>query len=286
MHARPDSAAPPAEAGSARYFAWLYAGEARREPLELLLTIEREIDTGLRAGLEHHVAHLRLEWWREECTRFARGTPVHPATRRLRELVGDGAATFDLTGLVDAASCDLAAAPSETRVELEGLCDRWAIALIVPFAFSGADAPRGSVEVETALRGIGKALREMEQLRFLASDARVGRLRLPLDELDALGVEPRTLATPPWPEPLNRHLRARFAALRRTSAEAWSMLDASGKAALPGLAAWCAVEAASSDRAAAQLPQAWKQRRRHALSNAVRAWRAARSAHRARARIA
>jgi phytoene/squalene synthetase len=286
MHARADSAVPPVEAGSARYFAWLYAGAARREPLELLLTIEREIETSLRAGLEHHVAHLRLEWWREECARFARGTPVHPATRRLRELAGDRAATFDLRGLVDAAAWDLAAAPGDTRAELEGVCDRWARAMIVPFALAGAHAPQGSVETETALRRAGRALREMEQLRALASDARIGRLRLPLDELDALGVAPRALATPPWPEPLNQHLRARFAALRRACADAWGTLDSSLRASLPGLAAWCAVEAASSGRAAARLPQPWQERRRHALSNAVRAWRAARSAHRGQARIA
>ncbi len=286
MHARADSAHPPVEAGSGRYFAWLYAGESRREPLELLLTIEREIETSLRAGLEHHIAHLRLEWWREECTRFAHDTPVHPATRRLRALAGDRAATFHLQGLVDAAAWDLAGAPCETRAELEGMCDRWARAMIVPFALAGEHVPQGSVEVETALRATGKALREMEQLRSLAPDARIGRLRLPLDELDALGVEPRALATPPWPEPLNQHLRARFAALQRMCASAWSALDSSLQAVLPGLAAWCAVEAASSGRAAAQLPQPWRERRRYALSNAVRAWRAARSAPRGGARFA
>lgn len=286
MRAKRDTAAPPADAGSARYFAWLYAGEARREPLELLLTVEHEIETSLRAGLEHPVAHLRLEWWREECRRFARGAPVHPATHRLRELAGDQAASFDLEGLVDAVAWDLAAAPSETRAELEGVCDRWARSMIVPFALAGLAAPRDRTELETALRKTGRALREMEQLRSLAPDARCGRLRVPLDELDALGVAPRALATPPWPDPLNAHLRARFAQLRHACVEGWSALDASIQAASPGLAAWCAVEAASSDRAAAQLPHAWRPRRRHALSNALRAWRAARTAHRGQARIA
>jgi phytoene/squalene synthetase len=277
MHAKRDSADPPAPPGSARYFAWLYAGEAGREPLALLLTIEHEIEASLRAGVEHHIAHLRLQWWREECARFARGAPVHPATRRLGELVGDRAATFDLAGLVDSVAWDLAAAPSETRAELERLCDRWARAMIVPLA-----APAAQSTAHTA----GRALREMEQLRALAADARLGRLRLPLDELDALRIEPRALASPPWPEPLAEHLRRRYASLRRACADAWGALDPRAQAALPGLAAWCAVESASSARAAAQLPHAWRQRRRHAVSNALRAWRAARTAHRGRARIA
>jgi phytoene synthase len=286
MPAKRDSAAPPAEAGSARYFAWLYAGETRREPLELLLAIEREIETSLRSGFEHHIAHLRLEWWREECARFSRGAPAHPATHRLRQLAGDRAASFDLRGLVDAVAWDLAAAPSETRADLEGICDRWSRAMIVPFALAGLDAPIASAEAESALRTMGKALREMEQLRSLAPDARAGRLRLPLDELDAIGVEPRALATPPWPDSLNTHLRARFATLRDACVAAWSTLDARVQSASPGLAAWCAVETASIGRAAAQLPHAWQPRRRHALSNALRAWRAARTAHRGQARIA
>jgi len=75
------SAAP--ESHSARYFALLYASAAQRPVLEALFGIEREVFDSLRAGLDHHVAHSRLQWWREECERAAGGRAVHPLTRGL-----------------------------------------------------------------------------------------------------------------------------------------------------------------------------------------------------------
>ena len=48
-------------------------------------------------------------------------------------------------------------------------------------------------------RVLGAAVREMELLADLAREAHVGRLRVPLDELERAGVEVK-LAQPPWPE--------------------------------------------------------------------------------------
>src|SRR5882757_4588568 len=71
------------ESHSARYFALLYSPASQRLVLDALFGIEREIFESLRPGLDHHVAHSRLQWWREECERTAAGRPVHPLTRAL-----------------------------------------------------------------------------------------------------------------------------------------------------------------------------------------------------------
>jgi phytoene synthase len=95
------------ELHSARYFALLYASAANRPALEALFGIEHEVFGSLRAGLDHHVAHSRLQWWREECERAANGHPVHPLTKGLVSAL-NAAAAFD--GGPSAASAVLPAA--------------------------------------------------------------------------------------------------------------------------------------------------------------------------------
>ncbi len=188
MPARPEW--PPT-----RVLAWLYFPVAQRALLAALCGIESEIAASLAAGLDHQVAHARLAWWRDECQRCAQGRPAHPLTRALTSVFasGDLAPLAGLTGLIDTAMWDLAAAPFDTHRELTAYCERWSVALIEPlmrFALPGIAAD--------SCRALGGALRELEMLNALAQDARAGRLRLPLDELARAQAPPEALAQPPW----------------------------------------------------------------------------------------
>src|SRR3954454_8230391 len=125
------------ESQSARYFALLYAAPAERPALEALFGIEREVLDSVHPSLDHHVAHSRLQWWREECERAARGGAAHPLTRALITALGDPQAKSvpqlgGLCGIVDVAIWDLASATFETRRELDAYCQRWAVAMIEP----------------------------------------------------------------------------------------------------------------------------------------------------------
>jgi hypothetical protein len=102
----PQHPAAPAP-GSRRYFTLLYTPQARREQLNTLLAVADELAGARAASADHSVAHVRLEWWRQEATRFARGEPQHPW---LRALLAEhpAAAALDLQPLVDAAAVDLA----------------------------------------------------------------------------------------------------------------------------------------------------------------------------------
>jgi hypothetical protein len=101
-------ALPPRPAdGSPRYFALLYTPDAARATLGTLLALADEISAGAGRGLDHSVAHVRLEWWRGEAERFARGQPQHPWLRALLAQ-RPAAAALDLTVLVQAAALDLA----------------------------------------------------------------------------------------------------------------------------------------------------------------------------------
>lgn len=270
--------------GSPRYWACLYSPPRLRAVLEALLSIEEEIRAALRPGLDHHVAHVRLEWWREECARCARGTPAHPLTRGLlaacraaapaaaRSDPGSltPASPVDPGGLIDTAQWDLAAATFATRAELTSYCDRWAAATTQIAAESGA--PFG--------RSLGRALKEIELLVDLAPDARRGLLRLPLDELEPAGVEPSALARPPWPPSLCAILRSRHRLVRAALAASAAAVPPAAQPPLRGLLVWAAVAHRQSLRAERALPRAWQASRANRLADAWLGWSAARRADR------
>ncbi|HEX4050763.1 MAG TPA: squalene/phytoene synthase family protein [Steroidobacteraceae bacterium] len=108
---------PPAPTpGSARYFVLLYTPRPRRAALTALLAIADELAVGADRGLDHGVAHLRLQWWEEELLRFQQGAPRHPWlvgwTAALRE-------PADLRPLAQAATIDLATQRLAARHELQ-----------------------------------------------------------------------------------------------------------------------------------------------------------------------
>jgi 15-cis-phytoene synthase len=277
MHARPEAHAGP------RYFAWLYAPPPLQALLGALLAIEAEVRASLRPGLEHAVAHVRLGWWREECARLQQGRPLHPQTRAL---LARSAPAPDLSGLVDNAEWDLAAATFSSRAELGAYCQAWAGAL-PRVAARGAASPVQAVDAAAHFgQTLGTALREAELLVALRAEAHAGRLRLPLDELERVGVEPHALASSAWPEALRSLLRARLHTLRGELAAAVAALPQAQQTPLRGLLVWAALAHRQLERAEHSLRQASAVRAPAAtgpsLGTGWLAWRAARRAQQRR----
>jgi 15-cis-phytoene synthase len=263
------------EAHTPRFLAWLYSTPSQQPVLAALCGIEREIGESLRPGVDHHVAHTRLEWWREECARCAAGHPVHPLTRELRaQLQGlapaapTNSALAGLSGLVDVATWDLAGATFERRAELTAYCRRWAA------AFAGVLALLPEVD----WTDLGAALCELELLGHLDRDARSGKLRVPLDELEQAAVAPGALATPPWPQGLVGILRGRHRALRQQLAAAVESLSPHTQQSARGLLVWAALAWQASHRAERALPHPPAASIASAAAANWRAWRAARAA--------
>jgi phytoene synthase len=285
------------ESHSARYFALLYSPAPQRLALDALFGIEREISESLRPGLDHHVAHSRLQWWREECERAAVGRPVHPMTRALVDAVTAAPSSASaptslanspavplpqlggLCGLVDVAVWDLAGATFETRRELTAYCERWSAAMIEPFApRKAADAPATPDTRIANWSTLGAAMREIEMLSHLAREAHYGRLRVPLDELESAKVDPGVLAKPPWPVAVVELLRARHESLRDEITRALSDVDRAQQPALRGLLVWAALARRSSQRTEHALPNRLQLGRFDAVADAWLAWRIARRA--------
>ncbi|MGH8137320.1 MAG: squalene/phytoene synthase family protein [Steroidobacteraceae bacterium] len=295
-----------------RYFAWLYSPAPQRVLLQALFGIEREIGGSLRPGLDHHVAHSRLQWWREECERCAAGRPVHPLTRELVAALTKvpGPPSHEptaqpperslrplsaLVGLVDTAVWDLAGATFESRRELTAYCERWSGAMIEPMA--ALTTLRASTRTPTQYpdrdrggagrdwRALGAALRELELLTDLAREADAGRLRVPLDELELIGEHPGALARRPWPGAVAQLLTDRHEALRAAVARNLGDLDRPTQLALRGVLVWIALAWRLSRRAQHELPHNIQPRRLDTICDAWSAWRAARWATTGRFRL-
>jgi 15-cis-phytoene synthase len=264
-------------ANTARFFAWLYCAPSQQPVLAGLCALEREIGASLRPEIDHHVAHTRLQWWREECARCAAGNPAHPLTRALRSdlersVSGEtNSALAELPGLVEAAGWDLARATFERREELTAYCRLWAAAMIRPLACTA-----GGASVDS--RQLGAILREIELLGELAAEARAGRLRVPLEELERAGVAPEAISNPPWPQGLAAMLRQRHGALRRELAALLAGLAPESQQRLRGLLVWSALSWHRSRRAQRALPHPPAASIASAAATNWRAWRAARAA--------
>ncbi|HEX8758078.1 MAG TPA: squalene/phytoene synthase family protein [Steroidobacteraceae bacterium] len=280
------------EADTPRFLAWLYSTSPQQPVLACLCGIEREIGAGLRPGVDHHVAHTRLEWWREECARCAAGKPVHPLTRELRshleQLAPGGQANSllaGLPGLVDTATWDLASATFARREELTAYCRRWAAAMMAAASGTGTrdDGSGGDAAVDWS--EFGAALCELELLGRLARDARCGRLRIPLDELERAAVAPQALASPPWPRELAELIRRRHRALRSQLEAAVTGLSPQTQQSTRGLLVWAALAWRESLRAERALPRSRTASIASAAAASWRAWRAARAAAAGRFRL-
>ncbi len=270
------------EAHTPRFLAWLYSTPSQQPVLAALCGIEGEIAASIRPGIDHHVAHTRLEWWRAECERCAGGKPAHPLTRELlahlREVAPAAqarSAVAGLSGLVDTAAWDLAGATFERRAELTAYCRRWGAAMVPPLA---AAAGAAAAPATADWSEWGAALRELEMLGNLARDARSGRLRVPLDELEQATVAPQALATPPWPLGLAAALRGRHQALRRQLAAAAAHPSPENQQSVRGLLVWTALACQASQRAERALPHPPVTSIASAAAANWRAWRAARAA--------
>jgi phytoene synthase len=268
------------EASAAATLAWLYAARAQQEAFGALLSLESEINASLRAGLDHEVAHARLNFWREECARSARGEARHPLTRTLAAALPGGAhaSLAGLTGLVDLATWDLARAAFPGHRELASYCARWSAAFVGPLAQLADLAP-------AALRELGASLEELRLLLAAARDARAGRVRLPLDELAAAGAEAEELGAGRLSAPLATLLRERHERARTALAQSVAALGAREQPLLRGLLVWAALLSAASRRAVTLLPRNGASGEDHAPLDALRAWRAARSAAAGRLRL-
>lgn len=196
-------ALPP---GSMRYYAWLFTPEQQRDVIAALFIIESELRDSARTA--HEVAHIRLQWWREEFDRLVAGQAQHPATQTLQAATTPSADFSVLQQTHLSTSQELANATYETDTELNQYLHNGLGALCQLAVMLHRPSP--TAPVLDAARHLGAFIRQAEIYRDLRADFHQGRLYLPLAELDSLDLEYETLQGEQWPATFEQWLTARI----------------------------------------------------------------------------
>ncbi len=228
-----EPAAPP-PAGSMRWYAWLFTPEQFRRLIAAILALESEWNSMTAARVDHGVAHLKLQWWKEEIERLRNGEPRHPLTQELMRRAPNPAAVAE--SLVDRlASLDLELACAS--YESEAQCEEY-LALADGIWRSAASAVAGAGrhrQLEETARAAGQFIRRIEIIRDLPQDAIDGRIYLPLEWLAERGLTHAALRAPDGNDGVRACLTRLASHARGQARIALAGIDAISTPALRGL---------------------------------------------------
>lgn len=182
-----------AEVRSPRQLALLFTDERTRAALAGLYEFEAEVRR-IVGSHSHEAAHARLQWWRAELDRLARGSPTHPVAVALLAMREHGFTDWALLQeLLVAADLDLARFTYHDWPQLEAYCFRAAGALQTAIAAVLAHGRPLADRERAFARRLGAGMRQAEMLRDLHVDIGRGRLYAPLDVLRSADVDPMSL---------------------------------------------------------------------------------------------
>lgn len=192
--------------GSARYWSWLFAAPAAREPLLAMYALMAEWRALLDPATASSVAQSKLAWWHEEIKRLVNGSPLHPVTRHIAALPhASSSGLVLLEQTVAAAAAQLAGAPLERSAELESHADAlYGVPLLIASRLAAPQA-----DIDSRRRGTA-ALAAAEYLSRAVADYRrdvqAGRVPFAVADLLAAQIDDADLAASVAPPRLEIYL--------------------------------------------------------------------------------
>lgn len=175
-----------AQSGSSFYYSFLFLPPERRRAITALYAFCREVDDIVDECSDAAIARTKLLWWRKEIASMLTGSPSHPVSRALHPHV----ATYGLDGAhLEAIIAGMEMDLDQTRyldfIALQRYC--WHVAGVVGILSArifGYTDPATLVYAEK----LGLAFQLTNIIRDVGEDARIGRIYLPIDELQRFGV--------------------------------------------------------------------------------------------------
>ncbi|HEX7328496.1 MAG TPA: presqualene diphosphate synthase HpnD [Casimicrobiaceae bacterium] len=200
-----DRAAPR---GSTLHYCLRKLPPAQRRAITALHAFYREVDDAARHVSDPGVARVKLAWWRGEIAMACEGTPSHPVAQALAAVLpAHPLARGELEAVVDGVERNVENRPFPDFAALRAHCLRTGGA--VSGLSAGILGFRNPGTLDYA-RDLGVALQLIDIIRDVGSDARAGRVFLPVDELERFGVAPADI--------LARRAPPQFAALMEMQA--------------------------------------------------------------------
>ncbi len=223
-----------AGSGSSFYYAFLFLPAARRAAITAFYAFCREVDDVVDEVSDAGVARTKLAWWQAEVAKSFAGQATHPVMQALMpHTAAHGIEERHLQAVIEGCQMDL----EQTRyLDFAGL-SRYChlVAGVVGEVAARIFGQAESATTEYAHR-LGLAFQLTNIIRDVGEDAMMGRIYLPVSELQQFDVKAHEI--------LKRQYSDRFTALMRFQAErahrlydeALALLpDADRRAQKPGL---------------------------------------------------
>lgn len=211
------------QSGSSFLAGFRFLSQEKQRAMTVLYAFCRELDDVVDDCHDTNVARQTLIWWRQDLAKvFTSDMPEHPVHQALREIVP----TFrlpenELAEIINGMEMDLHHVRYATFSDLQYYCYR--VAGVVGRLIARILGFKNPQTLEYAEK-LGLALQLTNIIRDVGEDARMGRIYLPMDELQQFNVPANTiLATTPTPE-FTALMQFQFDRAKRIYGEALALL--------------------------------------------------------------
>jgi phytoene synthase len=174
------------QSGSSFYYSFLFLPQHRRRAIIALYAFCREVDDVVDECHDPQIATTKLVWWRHELDNLYAGNPQHPVTCALLPILAEFNLTQEqLLEIIDGMEMDLLQSRYLNFKALSLYCYRVAsvVGLLSAEIFGYQDR-----KTQKYAHDLGMALQLTNIIRDVGEDAGMGRIYLPLDELQRFEV--------------------------------------------------------------------------------------------------
>lgn len=202
-----------APSGSTHYYATLFLPASQRAAVTAILALDTELSDIAVQASDPSVARIKLTWWRTQLQTFLTQqahapTAEHPVCQALmpcRQMLVDAEPCFD--AMAQAVDIDLEQTRYLDWPSLQRYCEAGGGARteLMALACGVTEAPG-----RAAARTLGTGLRLAELLARIGENAQMGRVYVPIDDLQQFGVKAADI--------LNGRYSESFVALMRAQA--------------------------------------------------------------------
>jgi phytoene synthase len=175
-----------AQSGSSFYYSFMFLPLERRRAITALYAFCREVDDVVDECTDVGIAQGKLLWWRMEIGEMLAGNPSHPVTKALHpHLTPYSIEGKHLFAVIDGMEMDL----SQTRyldfADLQRYC--WHVAGVVGIMSASIFGVTRPETLQYAEK-LGMAFQMTNIIRDVGEDARIGRVYLPINEMQQFNV--------------------------------------------------------------------------------------------------
>lgn len=218
-----------AQSGSSFYYSFLFLPPERRRAITGLYAFCREVDDVVDECTDAAIAQTKLIWWRKEINAMLAGNPSHPVTKAMHPHL----ATYALEGkyllaIIDGMEMDL----NQTRyLDFPGLqryC--WHVAGVVGILSASIFGVTRPETLQYAEK-LGLAFQMTNIIRDVGEDARIGRIYLPVNELQQFNVTAADILNARHSENFEKLMRFQAERAQKLYDEAFALLPAEDRRA-------------------------------------------------------